>query len=120
MKPDIPAVWPDTATEQVMLTDAQRLVDDFPTIGVSDAVECGFHIKALLDRVRQLESALKGRDLLLIRKSEALAIVASPRMWTRYIIGDDRRHAWCGIGTFEDPMAWAKREAEATEACDHA
>ncbi len=64
--------------------------------------------------------------LLLIRKSEALAIVASPSMWRVYTAkaahqsrkghGDVKTIIWKGAAEFADPMAWAKRESEATDA----
>ncbi len=54
--------------------------------------------------------------LLLIRKSEALAIVASPSMWDRYLVHTKLCFEWLGTDDFWDPMAFAKRESEATDA----
>lgn len=63
--------------------------------------------------VAELISRLAEAKLLLIRKSEALAVFASPAMWEHEDV-----YEWLGDAEYRDPMAFAKREAEATEPDD--
>lgn len=80
-----------------------------------ESADCRFgHCERAAAEIRRLR-------LLLIRKSEALAIVASPSMWSVHVTQKNktapknRLRIWQGTAEFADPMAWAKREAEAEE-----
>ncbi len=67
----------------------------------------------------QAANEIRRLRLLCIRKSEALAIVASPSMWERRWTDDIRSgktFVWNGAAEFADPIAFAKRESEATDA----
>lgn len=78
-------------------------------------------MESVADEIREF---LKQRDaeldrlrLLLIRKNEALSVFASPVMWiTATAFGP--RMEWNGDNEYRNPMAFARREAEATEPCD--
>ncbi len=73
---------------------------------------CHYERAELLAEIDRLQ-------LLVVRKSEALAIVASPSMWDTLLVDDEpTSYEWCGTVEFADPMAWAAREAAATEPDD--
>lgn len=59
------------------------------------------------------EKIITDLKLLLIRKSEALAVFADPNMWQPSRVGAGMYWLWLGEN---EPVAFAKREAEATEA----
>ncbi len=69
------------------------------------------------ETARVAAAQIRRLRLLCIRKSEALAIVASPSMWHVLTHWDDvKGFHWNGESGFADPMAWAKMESEATDA----
>lgn len=73
---------------------------------------------AALARIGQLEGQLQALQLLLIRKSEALAVFADQRAWKLWTEGDMEFVRWNGADECRDPMAFAARERDATEGDD--
>lgn len=69
-----------------------------------------------LTRATELEAEINRLKLLLIRKNEALGLFGDPEMWNERIHGDnDSEMIWFGANSYADPIAFAKREASATE-----
>lgn len=91
-----------------MVADACRVERTAPE--VSPVADVCTHVKALAAEVERLQ-------MLLIRKSEALSVFASPAMWILppALLG---AHVWNGTNEHGNPTAFAALEAAATEACD--
>lgn len=65
----------------------------------------------------EAEAELDKLRFLVARKSAALSVVADPAMWDALDLPEGcTSYEWQGIGSFADPRAWAKIEADATEA----
>ncbi len=64
------SIWPDTTIEKIMLEDAAQLERDFDPRSTGHDAAC--HIKALLQRVRDLE----GSVLALSRYEDAIKAMA--------------------------------------------
>jgi hypothetical protein len=102
-------------TDQIdgMVKDAELLKQFGRNVPDAILLDVVLHVKALASEVHR-------QEMLLIRKSEALAIFASPRQWLKSstLYSGYWNFLWNGDNDCRDPMAFARRESDAEDAYD--